>query len=256
MFFNHPEELMILKIKIVMMTVCFSLMLPSTAISVEKDGPVAGTLSFMIGDVYVSSDGEQWREADFDMTIIHGEYVKTGEDAFCEIVLKDKTIVRMDDNSMQQFEKATDEALSHQKSIFFAAGKVWVNARKILSKGDTFKVRTNKAVCAIRGTTFSVDEDKEQTRVRVYKGQVATWSSLFDKKNQVPKGPPVFSEPVPVKGPHPVSMGKWVEVVSALQQITIDAQGGFDKKDFDPNRASDDPWVAWNMERDKLVSEK
>lgn len=245
-----------MKTKTITMAICFSLILPLTAFSAEKAASVAGTLSFMIGDVSVSSDGKAWREADFDMAIIQGDYVRTGEDAFCEITLTDKTIVRMDGRSMQQFEKVAAEEAPQEKSIFLAAGKIWVNARRILSKGDTFKVRTNKAVCAIRGTTFSVDEGEDHTRIRVHKGQVTTWSSLFDKKQEEPKGSPALSQPVPVKGPHPVSMDKWVEIVSALQQITIDAQGGYDKKNFDPKQISDDPWVAWNMKRDKLASEE
>jgi len=238
------------------MAVCFSLISIAVAIPSERDKPVAGTLSFMIGDVYVSSDDKVWREADFDMTLIDGDYVKTGEDALCEITLTDQTIVRMDGNSKQQLERPPADQTSRQKSVFLAAGKVWVNARKILSKGDTFKVRTNKAVCAIRGTTFSVAEGEEHTRVRVHKGQVATWSSLFDKKEEEPKSPPVFSQPVPVKGPHPVPMGKWVEIVSALQQITIDTQGGYDKEDFDPKPLYEEAWVAWNIQRDKLASQK
>ncbi|MEE8398213.1 MAG: hypothetical protein V3S89_04355, partial [Desulfobacterales bacterium] len=112
-----------------------------------------------------------------------------------------------------------------------------------------------KAVCAIRGTTFSVDESKEHTLVRVHKGQIATWSSLFDKKDKQSKDAPALAEPYPVKGPHPVSMDQWVEIVRALQQITIDGQGGYDRKEFDPQQVAEDPWVAWNMKRDKLASE-
>ena len=51
-----------------------------------------------------------------------------------------------------------------------------------------------------------------------------------------------------------ILMERWVEIVRAFQQITIDAQGGYDKRDFDPERVSGDPWVAWNLERDKLAS--
>ena len=207
----------------------------------------------MIGDVYISSNGEEWQEADFDMEVMDGMHIKTGEDSRCEIALVDDTIVRMDGNSVQRIEKLDAQAASKKKSVFLSAGKVWVNARKMLSKGDSFKVRTNKAVCAIRGTTFSVNEGKTHTQVRVHKGKVATWSSLLEEREEKPAGPPVFSKPTPVKGPHPVSMGEWVEIVSALQQITIDTKGEYEKKDFDLKTVSEDPWVAWNMERDQSV---
>jgi len=222
----------------------------------KTDVETAGSISFMIGDVYVSPDGTDWREADFDMSIRDGEHLRTGEESRCEVTLTDETIVRMDENSIQRIGKTGPQPVSAKGSIFLSAGKVWVNARKMLSKGDTFKVRTNKAVCAIRGTTFSVDEGKEHTRVRVHEGQVATWSSLFGAKEEKPSDPPILTEPTRVKGPHPVSMDEWVEIVEALQQITIDQKGGYEKEDFDLKTVSEDPWVAWNMSRDDQVPKR
>jgi len=213
----------------------------------------AGSISFLIGDVYVSPDGRQWREADFDMAVMDDDHIKTGEESRCEITLTDQTIVRMDADSMQQIKGPDQQELPKKKSVFLAAGKVWVNARKMLSKRDTFTVRTNKAVCAIRGTTFSVDEEAEHTQVRVHTGQVATWHSLLKKRGTQPAGPSVIAEPVPVRGPHPVSMMEWVEIVKALQQITIDRRGEYEKKEFDLKTVSEDPWVAWNLSRDKQV---
>ena len=62
------------------------------------------------------------------------------------------------------------------------------------------------------------------------------------------------SKPYPVKGPHPISMEEWVEVVKALEQITIDAKGGFEKQDFSLEKISEDPWSAWNMARDSQIN--
>ncbi|MEE8400032.1 MAG: hypothetical protein V3S89_13560, partial [Desulfobacterales bacterium] len=120
---------MILKTKMIAMAICLSLVLTLTTWSAEETDPVAGTLSFMIGDVSVSSDGKTWREADFDMAIVGGDYVRTGKEALCEVTLTDRTIVRMAGSSMQQFEKVAAEPTSNTKSIFLAAGRVWVNAR-------------------------------------------------------------------------------------------------------------------------------
>ena len=228
------------------------LMPPISVFGSEGSSDIAGHISFMIGDVYVSPDGKDWQEADFDMTVMDGQQIRTGEDSQCEITLSDQTIIRMDADSLQQIERAEVEQVSKGKSIFLSAGKVWVNARKMLTKRDSFKVRTNKAVCAIRGTTFSVDEGKEHTQVRVHTGQVATWSSLL-KERAPSTDPQVLAEPVPVSGPHPVSMGEWVEIVKALQQITIDQKGEYEKEAFDLKTVSDDPWVAWNLLRDKQV---
>jgi hypothetical protein len=209
---------------------------------------VAGTVTFMIGDVFVSPDKTAWVNADFDMKIHQGDQIRTEAESRCEITLEDGTIVRMDENSLQQFEKCMIKKTAKEVSLFLSSGKIWLNARKILSKTDSFKVRTNKAVCAIRGTKFRVDTDDYQTRISVHKGVVATWSALFDKAKHEPDAS--ILKPRPVAGPHPVSMGKWVEIVTAFQQITIDSNGKYEKKDFDVDSIMEDQWVRWNMARD------
>ncbi|MBU2521362.1 MAG: FecR family protein [Proteobacteria bacterium] len=118
---------------------------------------VAGTVTFMMGDVFVSHDKTTWVNADFDMKIHQGDQIRTGAESRCEITLEDGSIVRMEENSLQPFEKVETTSGSRKSSIFLSAGKIWVNARKIVSKNDSFQVRTDKAVCAIRGTQFRVD---------------------------------------------------------------------------------------------------
>jgi hypothetical protein len=153
----------------------------------------------------------------------------------------------MDESSCQQFEKCRIKKASRNVSLFLSSGKIWLNARKILAKSDSFKVRTNKAVCAIRGTKFMVDTNDCQTQISVHKGIVATWSNLSDN----PETMTSTLKPEPVSGPHPVSMERWVEIVKAFQQITIDSNGKYKKKDFDIDSAIRDQWVRWNMARDK-----
>ncbi|MBC8199578.1 MAG: FecR domain-containing protein [Desulfobacteraceae bacterium] len=209
---------------------------------------VAGAVTFMMGDVFVSHDKTAWVNADFDMKIHQGDQIRTEAESRCEITLEDGTLVRMDENSFQQFEKCMVSKTAKEVSLFLSSGKMWLNARKILAKSDSFKVRTNKAVCAIRGTKFRVDTDDEQTRISVHKGVVATWSALFDKPK--PKPDASILEPKPIAGPHPVSMERWVEIVKAFQQITIDSNGKYEKKDFNINSIMEDQWIRWNMARD------
>ncbi|NQT10657.1 MAG: FecR domain-containing protein [Desulfobacteraceae bacterium] len=209
---------------------------------------VAGTVTFMIGDVFISHDKTTWVNADFDMKIYQGDQIRTEAESRCEITLENGTIVRMDENTFQQFEKCMVSKTAKEVSLFLSSGKVWLNARKILAKSDSFKVRTNKAVCAIRGTKFRVDTDNEQTRISVHKGVVATWSALFDKPKPEPDA--FTLKPKPIAGPHPVSMEKWVEIIKAFQQITIDSNGKYEKKDFNINSIMEDQWIRWNMARD------
>lgn len=209
---------------------------------------VAGAITFMIGDVFVSHDKTAWVDADFDMKIHQGDQIRTEAESRCEITLEDGALVRMDENSFQQFEKCMIKKTGKEVSLFLSTGKMWLNARKILAKSDSFKVRTNKAVCAIRGTKFRVDTDDEQTRISVHKGVVATWSSLFDEPKPEPEASTL--KPVPIAGPHPVSMERWVEIVKAFQQITIDSNGKYEKNNFDADSIMADQWVRWNIARD------
>lgn len=220
----------------------------------EANQQVAGAVTFMMGDVFVSHDKTAWVNADFGMKIYQRDQIRTEAESRCEITLEDGTIVRMDENSFQQFEKCMVSKTTKEVSLFLSTGKIWLNARKILAKSDSFKVRTNKAVCAIRGTKFRVDTDDEQTRISVHKGVVATWSALFDKPK--PKPDASILEPKPVAGPHPVSMERWVEIVKAFQQITIDSNGKYEKKDLDVDNIMADQWVRWNMARDILTDKQ
>ena len=204
---------------------------------------VAGTVTFMIGDVFVSSTGKDWVAADFDMKVYKDGWIKTEAESRCEITLEDGSIVRMEENSLQCVEKVKTPSSSKKSSILLSAGK-------ILSKNDSFQVRTDKAVCAIRGTQFRVDTGGNHTRISVYSGEVATWSALFDRAEYKANKDTAISKPYPVAGPDPVSMEKWVEIVKAFQQITIDAKGGYKKQDLDIKSLSEDTWVIWNMTRD------
>ncbi|MEA3280062.1 MAG: FecR family protein [Thermodesulfobacteriota bacterium] len=222
----------------------------------DVDRQAAGAITFMIGDVFVSPDGDKWVDAGFDMEIYRGDQLKTGVESRCEITLKDGTVVRMDEQSIQKFEEVLFDKTSKEVSILLSSGKVWLNVRKIISKNDSFQVRTNKAVCAIRGTTFGVDTDENYTRINVHKGVVATWSSFFDRAGQESDKDAAISEPYPVAGPHPVSMEKWVEIVKAFQQITIDNKGKYEKQPLDVRTLSEDPWVVWNMTRDSVTNKQ
>ncbi|MDP2646956.1 MAG: FecR family protein [Desulfobacterales bacterium] len=217
-----------------------------------------GTMSFILGEASVSFDGKKWEPLHLDDKVFPGGRIRTGPESRCEITLNDGSVLRMDENSIQKLELEKEKkAKALQKfSIFLAAGKVWVNARKIVSKNKTFQVHTDKAVCAIRGTTFRVDETSDRTRVSVHEGQVAAWSSRPGQPEAAPGKQPSISKPRPVTGPHSVSMEKWVEIINELQQITIDSRGGYEKKDLDVQGFSKDPWVLWNLRREKLLRDR
>jgi hypothetical protein len=231
---------------------CFAIFvfLSGTALGSAQPGEV-GTLTFLVGEAFVKRAGQDWCNAEFDMALYTGDKIKTGADSRCEIALITGSVIRMDEHSIQDLEKISVEKKAKEVSLFVGAGRLWLNARKIVSKHDSFKVRTDKTVCAIRGTRLGLDTNKSISRIAVYEGEVEVrgWRQRLGQVNS--EGG--IKEPVPVKGPHPVTMKEWVEIIRALQQITVDAQGGYYKSDLEPEADSRDPWIIWNKERDRLV---
>lgn len=231
------------KILLIILTSSFFLALGAPGIA--GNSSKAGELSFLMGDVSIMDKNGEWSPAKFGQSVFQGNSVRTGADSSCEITLADSSIIRMDSNTEQLLEQA-DFTKKKKVSLFTRAGRLWLNARKIIGENDEFSVRSDKAVCAIRGTVFRVDARDEDTQIAVYKGKVATWSAL-------PPPPAKLGPPHPVEGPKPVTMERWVQIVAEMQQITIDRQGRYKMADLDLAREKDDPWVKWNRERDLQV---
>jgi hypothetical protein len=55
-----------------------------------------------------------------------------------------------------------------------------------------------------------------------------------------------------VAGPKRVSLQEWMFIVQRGYQFNITPQGRFDRpKPFDMEKDMQDPWVKWNLMRDK-----
>ncbi len=217
----------------------------STTAGAIADAKPAGSVTFMVGDVTIMGADNQWHPVQIGTPIFQGVSMRTGADSSCEITLTDSSIIRMDQNTEQLIEVA--DFLGERKvSLFSRAGRLWLNARKIIGKNDNFSVRSDKAVCAVRGTVFRVDTVEDQTQIAVYQGKVATWNAM--PSPQIKLGPPH-----PVEGPKPVSMERWVQIVAELQQITVDRQGQYKRADLDLAKEEEDPWIKWNRNRDHLI---
>jgi len=205
----------------------------------------AGSITFMTGEVFIMPAQKKWIPAKFGASVFEGSCLRTGKDSSCEITMADSSVIRMDAVSEQIIEKA-DFSDGRKISLFAKAGRLWLNARKVMGRNTDFSVRSDKAVCAIRGTVFGVDTATETTKIAVYQGQVTAWNALPPPAPAAIPGPPY-----PINGPYPVTMEKWVRIVSRMQQITVDRQGNFKQTNFD--KKNKDPWVKWNLNRDQLI---
>jgi len=59
--------------------------------------------------------------------------------------------------------------------------------------------------------------------------------------------------PVDVAGPRDVSEREWLEIIKAQQQLVINADGSYQRSDFDLIEDGKSDWVRWNKMRDELL---
>ena len=96
--------------------------------------------------------------------------------------------------------------------------------------------------------TDNIDETKFKIKMKANE-----FADNIDKTKKKIKVNVKVTRPVPVLGPKPVSVEKWVEIVKSFQEITFDSNGHFIKIDLDAKKVERDPWISWNMKRDKIM---
>lgn len=128
-------------------------------------------LDSYVGSAQVSTDGgASWNDCEIGMSLAESNWLRTGEDSFCDIVMPEKGILRVSANTMIQFAVLNDK----MNEIDVANGKLVVNIAESLSAEEQFKVESATAVVAVRGTEFVVNVRKDgSTAVSVNSGRVA-----------------------------------------------------------------------------------
>ncbi|MDA8132717.1 MAG: FecR family protein [Elusimicrobia bacterium] len=128
------------------------------------------------GGVEVRRSGERdWEKAEKGLPLRQGDSLRTGPRAWCELLLRDGTFVRLDQNSETGADELKADGEGRSVGFSFLKGRaVWLVAKikgKVLSK---FSVRTPSAVCAVRGTEFAVSVSTDgAAQVGLFEGKVA-----------------------------------------------------------------------------------
>jgi hypothetical protein len=119
--------------------------------------------------------GAEWSPVRKGLPLAEGDRLRTGPQAWCELLFKDGTFVKMEADSETALESLKATAEERVFSFSFLKGRaLWMAARlkgKLTSK---FSVRTPSAVCAVRGTDFSVAVSTSgETSIGLFEGKVA-----------------------------------------------------------------------------------
>jgi ferric-dicitrate binding protein FerR (iron transport regulator) len=229
----------------------------------------AGKITYMKGTVEAFSGGA-WAKLKKGDSVYGGQMIRTLKKSRVEIVLADKSVIRLGSKSKVKLKEALFKAGTTQFSAKMFRGKAYAMASKLVGGDSKFEVTTANAVAGVRGTTFRIDAKRDKsTVVRVYTGAVAVSNApIYSKPGKIKKTEGKFQMPkkgvkpggpgrVEVAGPSEVTKKEWEEFVAkAMQEVRVAANGELSEPvAFDAEADAADEWVAWNKSRDKEASQ-
>jgi len=203
------------------------------------------------------SSAADWQNAKPGMPLQLGDQLFTQPESFAEIRYTIGTVLRMDEKTKITLESSSEKTLKTKSAI----GNVWVNMRKLITRGKEFEVATPTAVAAIRGTVYNMStSDDSASSVSVYEGKVAVGPSdelkkkldQEEKKSVKTEQPVEVSGPEEIPGPFEVSLEHWRTIVSG-QKISVRNDGKFSQEKFDNKVASKQAFVKKNLELDSVL---
>ncbi len=150
----------------------------------ELDGDAARVVAAE-GQVSVLRGAEPW--ALFaDQTVRVGETIVTGDDGFAELQVADGSIFFVFPDSHVVFRK-NPGSLGDLLDLFL--GRVKIHIQKLGGRPNRNRIFTPTAVISVRGTTFDVQVDEnETTTVLVDEGLVSVAHRLLPSNDAIPVG--------------------------------------------------------------------
>lgn len=126
-------------------------------------GPTRGELVFIEGEVTL--DG---RECEIGQAVQTGATIRTGPASTCDIVFGSHNVMRLREKTTVVFDLEPQSL-----GVRMPAGSLAVVFNKVRALGRTFRVSTNSAIAGVRGTSFFVQvEDENSTYVCACYGEV------------------------------------------------------------------------------------
>jgi hypothetical protein len=192
------------------------------------------------------------------LPVVNGDKIETKKQSRCELTYDDGSVVRIDEQTIYTVEKAKIDKKEKVVESRLSIGKLWANIKKLVRGRDSWKLKSPAAVVAVRGTIYRMNAGADSsTQVLVYNGDVEVGPAESSGQQQgmgvAPGQPRQVQGPVQVQGPREVSLGQWLEIVRAQQQIVIRPDGTYAKSDFSLEEDAKLEWVQWNQERDALL---
>jgi outer membrane protein assembly factor BamB len=141
-----------------------------------------GVVTLVEGKVqFKASPSAAWKDADIGDTIPVTGAVKTEEAASCELQFGKTAIVHIMAKSTLEIRAIDISQAKRSVELSLLNGALVAKVDKLVGTKDRFQVRTDAAVCAVRGTRFLVRcASDSSTSVAVSEGSVALIPASYD----------------------------------------------------------------------------
>lgn len=226
-----------------------ALLLAAAGASQAADAPAA-RVTFLDGEATRAAGGEVERLA-AGSALREGDEVATQKRTRLELTLADGSVVRLGPLARARLETASFGRSVEERRVSarLLVGNVWAHVARAVGGDSRFEVRTENAVAGVRGTTFRVDAAHDRSLVvRVYAGTVAVAGGGLPRPEHATPGGPRQRVP----GPEEVTREQWEKIVTAMMEVRVSAAGDAEEpRTF--ALTADDPWEAWNRERDAVT---
>lgn len=136
----------------------------------EVASPLVGIV-YLDGKVEVRTGEGSWRAAAVGDVLREGDGLRTGEASSAVLVLWDKTAMKIaPETRIAVVDLAENGGLVRRFRL--EVGRVWADVQKSLGGSSTFEVEGPQAVAAVKGTSFEMVADGDETEIYVWEGIV------------------------------------------------------------------------------------
>ncbi len=128
------------------------------------------TVQFSVGDTKIVSSGGEKAAKSGDV-VSNDDSIVTGASSFVDLNVGTRGVIRIAENSNVRMAALKTATGNDQVQFDMDKGKILVVMAK-LSKESGFSVKTRTTIAAIRGTSFMVVSDPNDSRIYVLKGKI------------------------------------------------------------------------------------
>ncbi len=141
-----------------------------------------GVVTMVEGKVqFKASSGDAWQDADIGDAIHVAGTVKTSRDSSCELQFGKMGVVHINAESVIEIRAIDISPDRRSVELSLLDGVLVAKVDKLVGPLDRFQIRTDTALCAVRGTRFLVRHGSDSsTSVAVSEGSVALIPALYD----------------------------------------------------------------------------